>query len=80
MVPDSRKRRKKNNDKEQLHLEQRRAYRVRGWGTGCDTGAVCGRFIATGNRAGQDGATGESGGAALEGRCWSSPWVLSNSV
>lgn len=58
MVPDSRKKGKKKAE-EQLHLEQRRAYRVRGWGTGCDKGDVYRRFIGTKNRAGQDWVTGE---------------------
>lgn len=57
MVLDSRKKRKKR-DEEQLHLEQRSVYRVRGWRTGCDRGDVCRRFIGTQNRPEQDGVNG----------------------
>lgn len=50
---------REKKDEEQLHLEQRRAYKVRGWGTGCDKGDVYRRFIGTKNRAGQGWVTGE---------------------
>lgn len=46
MVPYSRKKGGKK-DEEQLHLEHRRAYGVRSWGTGCDKGDVYRRFTDT---------------------------------